>query len=127
MLGVFNSSTIPALEQTISFAQKRHAVLAGNIANLDTPGYRARDLSTEDFQAALARAIDPESVSPGELPANAATPTQAMQHLVFHDDSDVNLEHQVTQIAKNQHMHNTAIAIMRSQFSQLQVAISERA
>ena len=44
MLGIFNSTTIPALEQTMVFAQKRHELLAGNVANFDTPDYRARDL-----------------------------------------------------------------------------------
>jgi hypothetical protein len=32
MFGIFNTTTIPALEQTLSFAQKRHELLAGNLA-----------------------------------------------------------------------------------------------
>ncbi len=54
MFGIFNTTTIPALEQTLSFSQKRHELLAGNLANLDTPGYRAKDLDVGDFQNALA-------------------------------------------------------------------------
>ena len=57
MLGIFNKTTIPALEQTITFAQRRHELLAGNLANLDTPDYRARDLNVGDFQNALAESI----------------------------------------------------------------------
>ena len=41
----------PVLEQVVNFAQARHGVLAGNIANLDTPGYRVRDLSPEKFES----------------------------------------------------------------------------
>ena len=48
---LFQSTTIPALEQVVNFTEARHNVLAGNIANVDTPGYKARDLSVEDFQA----------------------------------------------------------------------------
>ena len=55
--GLFQSTTIPVLEQVVSFAQARHTVLAGNIANMDTPGYQARDLSVEDFQTRLKAAI----------------------------------------------------------------------
>ena len=44
---MFDSTTIPVLEQVINFSQARHAVLAGTIANMDTPGYRVRDLSPE--------------------------------------------------------------------------------
>ena len=41
---IFGSTSIPILEQVVNFAEARHHVLAGNIANLDTPGYRVRDL-----------------------------------------------------------------------------------
>ena len=41
----------PVLEQVVNFTEARHGVLAGNIANLDTPGYKTRDLSPELFQA----------------------------------------------------------------------------
>jgi flagellar basal-body rod protein FlgB len=48
-----------------------------------------------------------------------------MRQVVYHDGSDDNLEMQVTQLAKNQSMHSTAIALMRSQFQTLRMAISE--
>ena len=53
---LFNSTTIPVLEQVVDFAQSRHTVLAGNLANLDTPGYRVRDLSQEGFERQLGEA-----------------------------------------------------------------------
>ncbi len=133
--GIFESSTIPVLEQVVNFAQARHAVLAGNIANLDTPGYRVRDLSVETFQQRLNEAVEArrqthEPLSPGLI---GETPDDAMQRvrdsmktILFHDGSDVGLEQQITEIAKNQALHNMAIAIMSSQFRLLQAAISER-
>lgn len=51
------SSTIPMLEQVANFSESRHAVLAGNLANIDTPGYHTRDLSPQKFQARLIEAI----------------------------------------------------------------------
>lgn len=133
--GLFNSTSLPALEQTTAFSQRRHELLAGNIANLDTPDYRARDLSVENFESSLAEAIrtqrSPGSdslASPGRLPRDSMDgPRRAMEKLVYHDGSDVNLESQATEMAKNQHMHNMAISLMRSQFSVLRAAISERA
>ena len=55
---LFQSSTIPVLEQVVNFTEARHGVLAGNIANLDTPGYRTRDLSPALFQERLKEAIE---------------------------------------------------------------------
>ena len=134
MFGIFQTSTIPALEQTAVFAQRRHELLASNIANLDTPGYRSRDLNVGDFQNALAESITQAkesrpagSVDPTTRDDLFAGPRAASEQVVFHDGSDVSLEHQVTQISKNQHLHNMAITTMRSQFSLLRAAISERA
>lgn len=131
-----NNSSLPALEQTIAFAQKRHAILAGNIANLDTPDYKTRDISLSDFQAKLRESLQPsQSADSASSPGSRGTvdvDDQKMQEvrdvskqILYHDGSDVSLEHQVTEIAKNQGLHNMAIALMRSQFQTLQVAIRE--
>lgn len=137
---LFNVTTLPALEQTAMFAERRHELLAGNVANLSTPGYRARDLSVDDFEKELKVAIQQKfsdqtsseiDASPGRSAGYRQTdpfegPKKAMDRLVYHDGSDVNMERQVTELAKNQGMHRMAIALMRSQFSVLNAAISER-
>ena len=133
--GIFESSTIPVLQEAINFAQARHGVLAGNVANLDTPGYKVRDLSVETFQERLREAIQArregtESFSPGILTNDPGDPMRkvrdSMKTILFHDDSDVGIEQQVLQISKNQFMHNMAISIMSNQFQLLNTAISER-
>jgi flagellar basal-body rod protein FlgB len=144
---IFSSTTIPVLEQVVSFAQARHHVLAGNIANLDTPGYRVRDLSVEDFQDRLRKAIEarnrPQAASPGEFvspgdpayleklaprrDAAMADVAKDPKSILYHDDSNVGMEQQVTEMVKNQMRHNLALSIMTSQFRLLEAAISERA
>lgn len=136
MLGsIFQSTTIPTLEQVVQFAQARHNVLAGNVANLDVPGYRARDLSVSDFQTRLKEAIQtqrqpPVFQSPGETifqpNRTMAEVSQENRTILRHDDGNVGLEHEVTEMVKNQIQHNLALAIMASQFRLLQAAISER-
>ena len=134
MLGIFKSTTIPALEQSLTFSERRHELLAGNIANFDTPGYRARDLDESEFQNALAESIqDARRTHPTDSIGTVTRddiysgPRAASEQVVFHDGSDVSLEGQITEIAKNQHLHGLAITTMRSQFSLLRAAITERA
>ena len=131
MINLFKTTTIPALEHSLNFSEKRHELLAGNLANMDTPGYRQRDLDIGEFQSALADSIrlqkDVAAVSVSSRNDVLLGPRAAMDQVVFHDDSDVSLEHQVTEIAKNQHLHGLAITTMRSQFALLQAAITERA
>lgn len=52
--------TIDSLERALTFHRERHTVLAGNVANLDTPGFRPADLT---------RAV---AGAPGQLATTAA-------------------------------------------------------
>ena len=143
LTSMFDSSTIPVLEQVVNFTQARHGVLAGNIANLDTPGYKTRDLSPEQFQLRLQEAIEvrnQKSISPTyEINARLAGKEdlykgdgmdevrESIKSILYHDQSDVSIEQQVAEIGKNQAQHNLALQLMLSQFRLLRAAITERA
>ncbi|HWB10030.1 MAG TPA: flagellar basal body rod protein FlgB [Pirellulales bacterium] len=130
---LFNATTIPVLEQVVNFAQMRHQVLAGNIANLDTPGYRTRDLSTDAFQDSLRRALETRdeqtaSFAPPDAALNPFAPVKAgLEGILRHDDDNVGLEQQLMEIAKNEMRHNLALTIMNNQLQLIGAAISERA
>lgn len=134
MNGMFAGTALPALEQLVNFTQARHTVLAGNIANLDTPGYRTRDLSVEQFQSQMKEALAAQKqsathASPG-MPQGADPVAQVSRNLgsiLRHDEGNVSIEQQVAELSKNQMQHNLALSIMQSQFRLLEAAISERA
>lgn len=135
LASLFDGTSIPVLEQVVTFNQTRHEILAGNIANMDTPGYRIRDISPDEFQSKLEQAIEVRDSRPSTSPignisgrrqAAMAEVRESMKSVLYHDDSNVSLEYQVAEITKNQAQHNMALAILRSQFSLLQAAISER-
>lgn len=134
---IMTGSSINVLQHVAAFAEARHGLLAGNIANLDTPGYKTRDLSVENFQARLKEAIEQQKhttaaghASPGLITSDDGDPMsevkESMKSIMFHDESDVGIEQQVTELANNQFMHNMAVALMNQQFRQLETAISER-
>ena len=111
MIGnLFNNSTIPYLSETANFAQARHNVLVGNVANLDTPGYKTRDLSVETFQERLADAIQAreqkhESLAGSLYSSDESGPMRRVRDsfnaTLRHDDVNVGLEQQVLEISKN--------------------------
>jgi flagellar basal-body rod protein FlgB len=132
--GLLQTNTVPLLEQVVNFSHARHNLLAGNIANLDTPGYRAADLDTAKFEDQLRSMLEAQKMGGAEIAEESgfAELRQPGQHglewgnLVRHDDGDVSLEHQIAQLSKNQMQHNLALTIMTSQFRLLQAAITER-
>jgi flagellar basal-body rod protein FlgB len=144
---IFQSSSLPVLEQVVNFTESRHGVLAGNVANMDTPGYKTRDLSPALFQERLKEAIetrhqpatpnydfDPFATSPTHDTQKQETREMAafrkvedsMKSILRHDEGDVSMEEQVNEIVKNQQQHNLAIGIMSAQFRLLRAAITER-
>jgi len=65
--------TLGRLETALDARLLRHNVLAGNLANADTPGFAPREV---DFAAAMAQAeagrAERASAPPGEIPLAAA-------------------------------------------------------
>jgi len=55
---------LAALESNLDYHRDRHAVLAGNLANADTPGYQPLDLTRPEAPAALGPlvATDPRHI-----------------------------------------------------------------
>jgi len=135
LANLFKATTIPALGEVINFAQARHTVLAGNIANVNTPGYRLRDLSPTEFQQRLKESLAEsqranQSISPGLAYSQPGDPLRqaraSLENIVYHDDTNIDLEKQVAEMTKNQLLHNFALTVMTDQFQLLQTAISER-
>jgi flagellar basal-body rod protein FlgB len=70
-------ATLSTLERALDVRLARQSVLAADVANADTPGYRPREL---DFAAAMAAAVPGAAVAPsvegltrpGDLPLAAA-------------------------------------------------------
>ena len=150
---VLNSKALPLLEKMAAFAERRQDVLAGNIANIDTPSYKMRDLPVQEFQQALRDAVqlkenltDPVSQQTLAMPvtleatksveaqlqelfprslfqAREATP----QNLTFQDDNNRSIESQMTPMTKNSMMQQFAVEVMMAQMNQLLTVISERA
>jgi flagellar basal-body rod protein FlgB len=81
---MFNSGAMRATEHTLAFTEKRHNLLAGNVANMDTPGYQTRDLSVENFQQALKASLpnSPEDLPQYSSMANAHRIQSSPRHLL---------------------------------------------
>ena len=112
--------TTPSLwlaEQALNLAAVRHSLIAGNMANIDTPHFHTRDI---DFQGELRRAlmeIDSENLSPV---------VRDVQGLMERPDgNNVSLEREGLALADAQLRYRLGVEILRSEFRRLSVAINE--
>jgi flagellar basal-body rod protein FlgB len=111
------------LDQVIQFTEARHKVLANNIANIDTPTYKMRDLQLAKFQQDLAQAI--EARSTGKMTSQGLPgPVDFQQYVLFHDQNNRSVEKQMTSLTENAILHNTTVELLRSRYLLLEKAIS---
>jgi flagellar basal-body rod protein FlgB len=144
-------SNFAALERAMQFGAARHQIIANNIANWETPGFRPQDVSVEDFQRQLsealleqqARATDgltdegAEAVDGGLALSGSAqisigsnglelTPEPLGEGLLFHDGNDRNVERILQSLTENLMAFRFAATMMRKQFQSIDTAIRER-
>jgi flagellar basal-body rod protein FlgB len=93
-MSIFDSTQV-MLDRAIGGATLRHSVLAGNVANANTPGFQPSDV---DFHGALrsAMASGPAAVERLEIGATAGTPVTMRA-----DGSGVDAEAEAAKLAQN--------------------------
>ena len=134
---IFQSGSLPVLEQLVEFTEQRQSVLADDAANLSTPNFLPADLDTGSFQEALRDALDRRS-SPNtplemhdtdqvEFSGNGMVthPKPANEGILFHDGNNRDLDRLMQHIVENNLAHNTGIQLIRSQLSVLRTAIQQ--
>ncbi|MFA5865082.1 MAG: flagellar basal body protein [Phycisphaerae bacterium] len=120
---VVGSANTAVLDRVIGFTEARHKVLANNIANIDTPGYKMQDLEVKKFQQDLQSAIDNRTVSTNS-PSSPTGKTDFNQYMLFHDQNNRSIEKQMSAITENAVLHNTAVELLRSRYTLLEKAIT---
>jgi flagellar basal-body rod protein FlgB len=123
---------IDRLTTGLDYTSRRHDVLTKNVANLETPGYRALDVSFEDMLTPLRAGAS--AAGPVMLAAGGPTaPGDPRMRMVYAEDgtpredgNDVNLDRQMARLAENTLRNATLVQILASRFSTVKQAISGR-
>lgn len=97
----------------------RQKAIAGNVANLETPGYRRVDV---EFKELLAKAMDsPNDVDPNDVMPEIFHPENTV---VKSNGNDVSLEVEVGEMVKNSLRHKTYIRLLQKKYAQIELAMS---
>ena len=133
-----NAGALPSLELTMRFAAQRQRVIAHNIANVSTPGYRAKHLDPRAFQESLKDALDARKADrskPFAIAGNGqaetgdsgfleVTPSELPpQNVLFHDGTNTSIEREMADLAETGMAHELAAALLRGNFDGLRKAI----
>jgi flagellar basal-body rod protein FlgB len=98
------------LERYMDLVATRQKLVAANIANADTPGYRTRDI---DFQ------FEFESLQNGEKPNIIEVPSLPVKN----DGNDVSIDRESRLLAEDDLRFRLAAAFLKGNFAQIKSAI----
>lgn len=124
--------TYSLLSKVLDLRSQRHNLISSNIANADTPGYKAGHIAFEDelnkmmpsgSRLRLATTNEnhmPQSVDLSKLQPDVVQETDAVQRI---DGNTVNLDRETVELAKNQLMYGAVTQILRKKFESMQAAI----
>jgi flagellar basal-body rod protein FlgB len=98
------------LERYMDLLSARQKVVASNIANADTPGYKTRDI---DFQSELRSAIG----------GGAPVPFEVAGLTVKNDGNNVSLDRESRLLTENDMRFNLASNLVRSEVQSIRAAL----
>ncbi len=133
---LFSARTPSVLKKALDFQSKRHLLISSNIGNLDTPGYKAKEL---DFESQVRGALGTD----GGLNLNTTDkkhlgPSRdAVKELsveVFEEPdparsngNNFNIYKEMIKLAENQITNNATTQLMSKRASTIRAAITESA
>ena len=131
---ISGNGMIQTMDRGMTLASQRQSLIASNLANLDTPGYRTRDFS---FEGAMKAAID------GQLSPNSMATTHPMHlqgstslshpptadalqpNAERNDGNDVSLDRENMLLTRTQTNYQTASTFMQVELRKLYVMLRE--
>ena len=103
------------LEQYMNLLATRQKLVASNIANVDTPGYRTKDI---DFHFEFMSHMDsPERADPAVFEAPGL--------LVHNDGNDVSLDREMKALSETAIRFSVASNLIKGEFRMMKSAIQE--
>lgn len=125
-------ATISILEKSIDLRVQNHSVISSNIANAETPGFRAvRFNFEEELKKVMPRdnALKMARTDPNHIPVKIApekvTGTVSKEHVTNQraDSNTVDLDSEVVKMSKNQIMYETMTQLIKGRLEGLLTAI----
>lgn len=119
-----------ALKQALHAYALRHRVIAGNIANAETPGYQPRRVTFEEAarramggSTGVEGAVTHSSHMPvGAGPLNPMHP-EVVEQTPSGEETGVDLQREMVDLVENQLSYRLAVRLLDMKYNQLQAAI----
>ncbi|OAG28160.1 flagellar basal body rod protein FlgB [Thermodesulfatator autotrophicus] len=131
MIGVkLFGKTWQVVSEALKLRLTRHEVISANIANVDTPGYRRKDVPFEKVMAAYLKGspplkvTNPRHIKPGLAP-DGGVPLIEEEPPVEGTPNNVSLEQEMAKLSENNLMYQATVQALMKEIELLREAITE--
>lgn len=121
--------TISKLENSLNYAAMKNNTISDNIANADTPGYKAKDVQFKNIlDDTLTSSIQAKRTTEKHIPFNSNQNSSyrvvSQSNTMYnHNGNNVDIDKEMTELAKNQIYYNGLIGRINGKFGSLQTVI----
>jgi flagellar basal-body rod protein FlgB len=125
MISPSNDRTFPILQDLLSWTSRRQQALASNVANMDTPNYRAKDYS---FESALASSLGLTATSERHMTPfqdTASARVYEVETTQKPNGNNVDIDRELTEITKNGVQYLTLVQYLNQKIRTLRAAITD--
>lgn len=116
-MGLFDVTDL-VIQQSLAGASLRQQLLTNNLANADTPGFKASDV---DFESSLQAALS--SSNPTAALENVSFTPETSTGSVQADGNNVDLNQQMAELTQNAVQYETLTELEKTRMQALQSAI----
>ncbi len=125
---VLFTGTIALLEKALDYSIVKQNVIAHNIANADTPNYKAKDVQFSAYlHDALEKRIQAKRTDERHIPFQSRDPqiqiTTRKNLRYHHNGNSVDIDYEMAELAKNQIYYQTMTDILSGKLRTLQTVI----
>jgi flagellar basal-body rod protein FlgB len=129
---MFMDSTSRLLAKVLDLRAVRQNVIAGNLANAETPGYVMKELFFEkELQRAVEnKAIKPLKGEPGQINSSEAiledgfNPTQLIKE--YGKPNELNIDKEMAKMSQNNLLYEVSTRLISKKFESLKMIIESR-
>lgn len=111
------------LDRLLKATNFRHQVLSSNIANVDTPGYKAKDVKFDQVLGSEMRLQVTNSKHLGGGESTASAEVTAAEAQSWIDKNSVELDVEVAKMTENSMLYQTTVGLLGKKISMYKSAL----
>jgi flagellar basal-body rod protein FlgB len=137
-MNLLQTSTLNLLSKALDASTLRQRVIANNIANADTPGYKSKEVLFEEIlrqtlvenpSTFVGKRTHPKHIPIGKSSSQTSIPSpMVVEHAntwVQNNGNNVDIEYEMTKMAENQLWYNALVQQTAGYFNKLRDVIKE--